>query len=40
MNARLQESGKIRIFCTHIVKNGKVIYPKNGRVFSFLVDAD
>lgn len=31
------ESGKIRIFCRYIIKNGKKIYPKRSKYFSFLV---
>ena len=27
----------IRIFCRYIVKNGKRIYPRKSRVFSFLM---
>jgi hypothetical protein len=34
------ETGKIRVFCRYIVKNGKRIYPKRGKFFSFLVDAN
>lgn len=33
------ESGMIRIFCRYIVKNGKRIYPKRTRFFTFLVDS-
>lgn len=33
------EGGKIRVFCRYIVKNGKRIYPKTSKFFSFLVDA-
>lgn len=40
MKEQLQEVGKVRIFCRFIVKNGKRIYPKRGKVFSFLVDAN
>lgn len=31
---------KIEIFCRYIKRNGKVIYPKNGTLFHFFVDAD
>ena len=31
---------KIEIFCRYIKRNGKVIYPKNGTLFLFFVDAD
>ena len=34
-----EENGMIRIFCRFIVKNGKRIYPKKARIFSFLVPA-
>lgn len=37
MSVESQE-GKTRIFCRYIVKNGKRIYPKTSRYFSFLVD--
>jgi hypothetical protein len=37
-NAKQDESGKIRVFCRYIVKNGKRIYPKKSLYFSFLVD--
>lgn len=37
MTAKTQESGLTRVYCRYIVKNGKRIYPKNARVFSFLV---
>ena len=33
----LQESGMVRLFRPYIVKNGKRIYPKKSRCFSFLV---
>ncbi|MEI3097224.1 MAG: hypothetical protein V8T33_13085 [Parabacteroides distasonis] len=32
-----REDSKTRIFCRYIVKNGKRIYPKTSRYFSFLV---
>lgn len=38
MEDQTQKDGKIRIFCRYIVKNGKRIYPKNSRFFSFLID--
>lgn len=28
------------IFCRYIHRNGKIIYPKNGRLFHFWVPAD
>lgn len=31
------ETGFIRIFCRYITKNGKKIYPKRAKYFSFLV---
>lgn len=31
-------NGRHLIFRPYIVRNGKVIYPKNGRVFAFWVD--
>lgn len=31
---------KIEIFCRYIKRNGKIIYPKNGSLFHFFVDAD
>lgn len=36
----LQESGKTRVFCAYIVKNGIRIYPKRARYFTFLVDVN
>lgn len=39
MNKSQDESGMVRVFCRYIVRNGKVIYPKNGQYFSFLVKA-
>ena len=38
-NKMQKESGMIRVFCRYIVRNGKVIYPKNGQCFTFLVKA-
>ena len=32
------ENGKTRVFCTYVVRNGKRIYPKKSRYFTFLVD--
>lgn len=32
------ENGKRRVYCAYIVRNGKRIYPKHGKCFSFLVD--
>ena len=38
MKDKTQEGdGSIRIFCRYIVKNGKKIYPKRARFFTFLV---
>ena len=37
-NQMQDESDKTRVFCRYIVKNGKRIYPKHGKYFSFLVD--
>lgn len=34
-----EESGMVRVFCRYIVRNGKVIYPKRGKCFTFLVRA-
>ena len=34
----IQESGKTRVFCAYVVRNGKRIYPKKSRYFTFLVD--
>ncbi len=34
-----QSDDKVRIFSRYIVKNGKKIYPRNGKMFSFLVDS-
>lgn len=33
-----EENGKKRIFCRYIIKNGRRIYPKHSKYFSFLVD--
>lgn len=38
MSNKLHEGGKVRVFCPYIVKNGKRVYPKKARVFTFLVD--
>ena len=38
-NKMQNESDMVRVFCRYIVRNGKVIYPKNGQCFSFLVKA-
>nr|WP_298672114.1 hypothetical protein [uncultured Prevotella sp.] len=38
MNNSQEENGKVRIFCTYIIRNGHRIYPKKGKYFSFLVD--
>jgi len=35
----LQENGMVRVFCRYIIKNGRRIYPKHGKFFSFLVAA-
>ena len=32
------ESNKEEVFCPYIRKNGKIIYPKNGRLFHFFVE--
>lgn len=38
MTAKTQdESGLTRVFCRYIIKNGKRIYPKTARYFTFLV---
>jgi hypothetical protein len=29
--------GYREVFCRYIVRNGKIIYPKNGKVFHFFV---
>lgn len=34
------KSNKIEVFCRYIRKNGKIIYPKNARLFHFWVDAE
>ena len=39
MNKSQEEGDMVRVFCRYIVRNGKVIYPKNGRCFTFLVKA-
>lgn len=31
-------SGKKLVFCKYIVRNGRRIYPKNGKRFCFYVD--
>ena len=38
-NKSQNESNMVRVFCRYIVRDGKTIYPKNGRCFSFLVKA-
>ena len=40
MNKSQNENGMTRVFCRYIRKNGKTIYPKNGKCFSFLVKAE
>lgn len=32
------KDGKKRVYCKYIIRNGKRIYPKHRRCFSFLVD--
>ena len=40
MEANTQgEDGMIRVFCRYIVRNGKRIYPKRSKYFSFLVSS-
>lgn len=31
---------RIEIFCRYIRKNGKIIYPKNGKCFHFFIEVD
>ena len=31
------ENGFTRVFCRYIIKNGKKIYPKRAKFFSFIV---
>lgn len=38
-NKMQKEGDMVRVFCRYIVRNGKVIYPKNGQCFTFLVKA-
>lgn len=38
-NQMQDESGKTRIFCRYIIRNGRRIYPKHSKYFSFLVDS-
>lgn len=38
-NQMQNENGKTRIFCRYIIRNGKRIYPKHSKYFSFLVDS-
>lgn len=33
-----QNDGKVEVFCRYIVKNGKKIYPKNGKFFHFFAE--
>jgi len=41
MKAKTQdESGMIRVFCRYIIKNGKRIYPKRAKYFTFLVSGN
>lgn len=30
-----RENGRVEIFCKFIIRNGKRIFPKNGRCFHF-----
>ena len=40
MTAKTQdENGMTRVFCRYIVKNGKRIYPKRSKYFTFLVSS-
>ena len=32
-----KDEGKKEIFCKYITKNGKRIYPKNGKLFHFFI---
>ena len=34
------KNNKIEIFCRYIRRNGKIIYPRNGTMFHFFIDAD
>jgi len=38
-NKKSPRPGYREVFCRSIVKNGKVIFPKNGKVFHFYVKA-
>lgn len=38
MSTSTYEDGQELVFCRYIVRNGKKIYPKNGKVFCFPVD--
>jgi hypothetical protein len=31
------KAGYREVFCRYIIRNGKIIYPKNGKVFHFFV---
>jgi len=35
-----QKNGKILVFSKYVIRNGKRIYPKNGKVFRFWVNKD
>ena len=37
MDSQLHEKGMTRVFCKYIIRNGRRIYPKNAKVFTFLV---
>ena len=37
-NMQIVPVGKREVFCPYITKNGRRIYPRNGRVFHFWVD--
>lgn len=38
MNKMQEESGWVRVYCRYIrMKDGRIIYPKHGKCFTFLV---
>lgn len=36
----MNHEGMVEIFCRYIRKNGRIIYPKNGKFFHFWVPAE
>ncbi len=37
MNKSHKESGVKEVYCRYVIRNGKVCYPKKGKLFHFFV---